>query len=449
MNYEQWNASDEFKLKLYIADEEASKQEHALDALLDVFEHQQGFLLPDKVLTGRRPAKYSREQARKTLTRLTQKPDWPQSLWLQRDGPPKLSVWFSWATRWVHLYITTYVNPLASLRQEDSHLERAQRLVSLVRSLCSRLPVSFGYAHSVTDLAHAPRFSAESPDDLLSPPFTCWLNVLGRDCVEALGRERVLALPAHHLESLADGSVLFLTRPSMRDFDSPEARLAQARALCHLRPELSLEDTLSSLLQRSLVFQPLEPSFHPDVAPLLYLRIGKAQLEERRGLMERFNAFVPPPVSERLPSFDAPPADVEDPLAAIRLYEGFHAERLTALLHKDLPEVMAQTPDTLAAVDEYAEQHHWAATMPEVFEQDCVPMLGAHLGLLLVRHLGGRWVPRQRLDEVQVIVGATAWLPFLRARHLLEARRTSGDAFLRFSLTQLFLTAAREAGASH
>ncbi|HYO51849.1 hypothetical protein [Archangium sp.] len=47
---------------------------------LDVFEHQQDFLLPDKVLTGRRPAKYSREQARKTLTRLTQKPDWPQSL---------------------------------------------------------------------------------------------------------------------------------------------------------------------------------------------------------------------------------------------------------------------------------------------------------------------------------------------------------------------------------
>ncbi len=446
MTYEQWNASDEFSLDVYIADEEASREEHALEALLDIFEHQQGFLLPDKVLTGRRPAKYSRALARKTLAKES---DWHRSLWLRRDGPPKLSVWFSWGTRWVRLSITVFVKPLAFLRQEDSHLDRAEQIISLVRSLCTRFPVAFGHAHSVTDLVHATSFFPESPEDLVPPPFICWLNVLGRDCVEALGRERVLSLPAHHLESLANGSVLFLTRPSVRDFDSPEARLAQARALCHLRPELSLEETLASLHQRSLVFQPLEPSFHPDVAPLLHLRIAKVLFEERRRTLERFNAFVPPPISERLPASDAPPSDVADPLAAIRLYEGFHAERLAALLHKELPELVAQTPDTLAAVDEYAEQHYWAATRPEVFEQDCIPMLGAHLGLLLVRHLGGRWVPRQRLEEVQVIVGSTAWLPFLRARHMLEDRRSSGDPTFRFSLTQLFLTAAREASASH
>ncbi|MBN1210605.1 MAG: hypothetical protein JXB05_37490 [Myxococcaceae bacterium] len=444
MTYEEWNASDEFRLKLYLADERATKQESALDALLEIFEHQQGFLLPEKVLTSGRPAKYSRAQARKALAKESA---WPRSLWLKREGSPEMSVCLSWNTRWVRLEIIVYVRPLASLRQEDSHLERAQQIVSLVRSLCTRFPVSYGYAHSVVDLASYDTTYPESASDLVPPPFVCWLNLFGRELVDTLGREHVLSLPIHHLEVLENGSVFFLTRPSMRDFDSHEARLAQARALCHLRPELPLQDTLDSLLQRSRVFQPLAPAFQPEVAPLFHLLIGKAGLEQRRERMERFNAFAPPPISECLPASEAPPCDVADPQAAIRLYQGFHAERLSALLHKDLPDVVAQTPDTLPAVDDYVTHESWAFSNADVLEADCIPMLGGHLGLLLVRHLGGRWVPRQRLEEVQVIVGSTAWLPFLRARHLMEALRKSRDNLLGCSLTQLYLTAAREAAA--
>ncbi|MBN1207629.1 MAG: hypothetical protein JXB05_22385 [Myxococcaceae bacterium] len=444
MTYEEWNASDEFKLKLYIADDEAAKQERALESLLEIFEHQQGFLLPEKVLTSRRPAKYSRAQARKTLAKES---DWPRYLWLKRYGSPEMSVWLSWNNRWVRLRVIVYVKPLASLRQEDSHLERAQQLVSLVRSLCTHFPVSYGYAHSEVDLASYRSSYPESLNDLVPPPFVCWLNILGRELVEALGRARVLSVPAHHLEALDNGSVLLLTGPSMQDFDSHEARLAQARALCHLCPELSLQETLEALLQRSRVFQPLAPSFHPDVAPLFHLLSGQTLLQERRERMERFNAFEPPPVSERLPASEAPPCDVADPQAAIRLYQGFHAERLSALLHKELPDVVAQTPDTLPAVDDYVTHKSWAFANPDVLEEDCIPMLGGHLGLLLVRHLGGRWVPRQRLEEVQVVVGTTAWLPFLRARHLLEALYKSRDNLLSCSLTQLYLTAAREAAA--
>ncbi len=442
MTYEEWNASDAFLLEFFIAHEEAAGQEHALEALLDLFERQQGFLVPEQVLTGRRPARYSRAQARKALARES---NWPRYLWLRGEGPPRVSVCFAWNTRWIRLRLEISVSPLAFLRQEDSHLERAQQIVSLVRSLCAHFPATHGYAHSAVDLASHSSVLPDSLGELLPSPFIAWLNVLGRDAVDALGRQRVLSLPVHHLETLADGSVLFLTRPSLRDFDSREARLAQARALCHLHPELSVEDTLASLLERSLLFQPLAPSFHPDIAPLLHLLVGKTVLQERRARMERFNAFVPPPVSERLSAAEAPPCDVADPQAAVRLYEGFHAERLCALLHKDLPEIAAQGPETLAAVDEHVESQSWAFTREEWLEEGCIPMLGGHLGLLLVKHLGGRWVPRQRLEEVQVVIGGTAWLPFLRARHLLEGRRQSSEALLRSSLTQLYATAVREA----
>jgi hypothetical protein len=66
-------------------------------------------------------------------------------------------------------------------------------------------------------------------------------------------------------------------------------------------------------------------------------------------------------------------------------------------------------------------------------------MLGAYLGELLIKHLGGRWVPRRSLLESAVVVGPRAWLPFLRAHHLLQAP----DAPLDFTLSQLFHQAVR------
>jgi hypothetical protein len=56
-----------------------------------------------------------------------------------------------------------------------------------------------------------------------------------------------------------------------------------------------------------------------------------------------------------------------------------------------------------------------------------------------VQYLKGTWVPRRNLDESYVVLGDRAWLPLVRARHLLE----SEEAALNASLTQLYLTAAR------
>jgi len=61
---------------------------------------------------------------------------------------------------------------------------------------------------------------------------------------------------------------------------------------------------------------------------------------------------------------------------------------------------------------------------------------------VLVRNLGGQWIPRQKLEEAQVRVGNRVWLPFLRARRYMR----SCQSLLDFSLTQLYREAERHRG---
>jgi len=77
----------------------------------------------------------------------------------------------------------------------------------------------------------------------------------------------------------------------------------------------------------------------------------------------------------------------------------------------------------------------------DVLETHTAPALGAYLGGMLVRHLGGVWVPRQKLEESQVLVGQRVWLPFLRARRYMQSRQSLLD----YSLTQFFREAAASA----
>src|SRR4029450_10100840 len=86
-----------------------------------------------------------------------------------------------------------------------------------------------------------------------------WLNVFGPKLVESVGRERMLSPPAWRVEELPNGSVLLVTWPTATDFASEEARLAQARAHAHLRPDLDFSTVLRTLRERSAALAPLEP----------------------------------------------------------------------------------------------------------------------------------------------------------------------------------------------
>ncbi|QDE81634.1 hypothetical protein BHS07_08705 [Myxococcus xanthus] len=249
----------------------------------------------------------------------------------------------------------------------------------------SQYPSNYAAAHSDADmqLANFPKFGRDDAtwtrDEFDKIYELFWLNIFGPKLVESVGRERMLSTPAHLVEELPNGSVLLVLRPTAADFDSDEARVVQARALVHLRPDLDFDTVLRTLRERSAALVPIEPRFHPDVAPLLARLPDEFSLGNRQRKIAELNAFRPPEPEEWLPV--ALPSDVENPERVRSHYEDL-SEGLVAVLHTDVPSIM---------------------------------------------------------EETQVRVGKRVWLPFLRARRYMQSR----ESLLAYSLTQFFKEAER------
>jgi hypothetical protein len=114
-------------------------------------------------------------------------------------------------------------------------------------------------------------------------------------------------------------------------------------------------------------------------------------------------------------------------------------ENPAVLLHTKVPSVMEDSAESLPEIDYFLWWQGWGPHLLAAERELLTTSLGAYLGRVMVRRLGGRWVPRRNLDEAAVLVGDRAWLPFLRARHHLQSRQAALD----FSLTQLYRQASR------
>jgi hypothetical protein len=411
-----------------------------LEPFLKALEESSQGWIPD-VVGGKRQRKYARTALWKALEergneRYTHcglyRTKWPaldMSLSLNFPPlPPKLRI---------HLE----VKPLSFF----SEAERCLKFVDMVRAWASHYPVTHAAAHSVADrgLADSPRFGRDMQtsirDGFDKVYEVFWLNVFGPKLVQAVGRQRLLSTPAWRVEELPNGCVLLVTWPTASDFSTDEARQAQARAHSHLRPDLEFSSLLRTLRQRSATLAPVQPRFHPDVAPLLSRAVDSLAIHERQLKIAEFNAWQPPEPDEWLPASSALPSDVADPQRALAHYS-YLSELLVALLHSKVPSVYDATPESLTDVD----YQFWHEDFPRVFERQhidahAVPAIGAYLGQVLVKNLGGQWIPRQKLEETQVLVGTRVWLPFVRAWRYMRSCQSLLDS----SLTQLFLTAAR------
>jgi hypothetical protein len=436
---EEWNKDDEFTLRLYSPADPLARGFAGLEKVLEVIESLDDSLRPDRMNLTKRTLKYSRQMLRKRLHEAYI--DANVSFSLSRSKPPVVSQWLSLWTEGgdARFALKLRLAPFSYLCETGSAEERAKHFLSLVRALASRLPLSYGLGHSQIDFYLGTDPHGENSGAPKRAYEAYWLNVYGPRMVEELGRERVLSTPASLMEELPGGAVLWLTRPTPADFNSEEARTAQARALVHLRPELSLEDTLARLRERSQAFIPIPLQFHPDVAEILQREVEFHGLMRKRKQVEQFNRYQPPPVSEWLPASQASAPDVADVAAAVDTYEGLHAEQLIALFHTEVPQVLQTIPEALPALDWRLWHFGWGEYPSADKTEALIPALGAWLGRYLVYNLGGRWVPRREPDETAVVIGDRAWLPFLRARHALENRHAPLD----FSCTQFFREAQR------
>ncbi|KFE63212.1 hypothetical protein [Hyalangium minutum] len=420
-----------------------AKVEHALEPFLQALEQYAGQWMPSHV-KGKRRRTYSRDAFWAALQDRSERN--VPTVYLERPTDPAMSMEIALfrAETPGKVTITLRGQPFAFFAQE----ERCRELVELVRVWACHYPVSHACAGSYADsqLADAPRFGRDMQTsirdgfDQLYEVF--WLNVFGPQLVSLVGRERLLSTPAHRLEELPNGCVLLVTWPIAAAFARPEARLAQAHAFVHLRPELDFDTVLRSLHERNAALTPVEPHFPPDVAPLLFRLLDRTFIGERQRRIAEFNAHPFPEPEEWLPANEALPSDVPDMKKALE-HSSLMAESLVAILHSDVPSVFEQTSESLTDAD----LHFWAFRFPEMFERDrvdthLVPLIGAYLGEVLVRNLGGHWIPRQKVEESQVRVGSRVWLPFLRAHRYMGSQQSLLD----FSLTQLYRAAERHRG---
>nr|WP_128798520.1 hypothetical protein [Corallococcus coralloides] len=412
--------------------------ERELEPFLQVLESHAGDWMPD-VVKGSRQRRYSRDAV---VMALKERQDrYGSTVGLYRTTFPavSLAIDLGLALTPATLRIWLDVQPVSFFSEQD----RCQEFVKAVRGWGSMYPVPYAVAHSAADrqLADFPRFGRDDETcerngtDAVYDVF--WLNIFGPKLVESVGRERMLSTPAYLVEELPNGSVLLVLRPTAADFASDEARVAQARAHVHLRPDLDFDTVLRSLRERSAAIVPVEPRFHPDVALFLSRLPDEFAISERQRKTAELNAFRPPVPEEWLPV--ALPSDVANPERVLESY-GDLSEGLVAALHTKVPSIFDATPESLTDLDFY----FWRENFPERYARDLIdehtaPALGAFLGGVLVRRLGGTWVPRQKLEESQVRVGNRVWLPFLRARCYMQSR----ESLLTHSLTQFFKEAER------
>ncbi|WPB82337.1 hypothetical protein KYC5002_24870 [Archangium violaceum] len=419
-------------------------QQAALEGQLEPFvqaleNHADGWM--PNVVEGKRRRKYSHAAIWKSLEE--ERRERGTAIGLYRSEWPALDMtlrlWFPPLPPKLGIFIN--VKPLSFFAEA----KRCHHIVEMVHAWASHYPVTHAVAHSSDDmeLAGFPNFGRDDEtqrrDGFDKIYEVCWLNVFDPKLVETVGRERMLSTPAHRVEELPNGSVLLVTWPTAADFATKEARLAQARAHAHLRPDLDFDTTLRSLHERSARLAPVEPRFHSDLAPLLSRVVDRAASHERQRRIAELNAWNPPEPEEWRSADSALPPDVDNPERSLEYYSTL-AEHLVALLHSEVPSVFEASPESLTDADFYFWREEFPKSrLREVIDEHAVPAIGAYLGEVLVRNLGGRWIPRRRLEETQVLVGNRVWLPFVRARNYMRSRQSLLDC----SLTHLYRVAER------
>jgi len=441
LNPRELHGEDSLLLTFEGAFDPQAALERELEPAIQALEEYAGDWMPD-VVKGKRHRRYSRAALWKGLEEERDENSTDVGLYRTKQPALDMTLRLRLPPRAPRLKFWLEVQPLSVFSEEES----CRKFMDMVRAWAARYPVAtYASAHSMADdeLAGAPRFGRDQQtsirDGFDKLYALSWLNVFGPKLVEAVGRERMLATPAHRVEALPNGAVLLVTWPTAADFASDEARVAQARAFVHLRPDLDFDTELRTLRERSAILAPVEPRFHPDMAPLLSRVVDQSSIGERQRRIAELNAYRPPEPEEWLPADAALPSDVESP-QRVREYYSHLAEHLVALLHTNVPSVFKETPESLTDVD----YRFWFESFPEVFEREkidahAVPAVGAYLGEVLVRNLGGQWIPRKKLGEAQVLVGNRVWLPMLRAHRYMRSRQSLLD----YSLTQLYRVAAR------
>lgn len=378
--------------RIYSATNPLSRPD-GLARVLEAIERYAADLHPDRARVGQKKIQYSREAVLAQAGGATQL---DLGFTRSRVSRASFSIMFIVPRSGLGTRIDATVN-IDFFEHPSRGKARTREFVDLVAALAEAVDASYGFAHNSLDFfrGHDPhRADSFATSDVYE---AYWLNVYGRELVERLGRPLVRTAPAPEIRELSNGGMLLVTDRAPMNFAQPESRAGQARYLAHFGR-----------------------SFHRDDEPL-------------RGPDEPESI-----VDEWLPLKDLRAPDVDDPETAVRTYSELYAEQLVALIHGETQQLVNFNARSLSLVDElFWERDYLRHIARGEIDSALIPAVGAYVGEVLVRNLGGRWIPRVALKETQVAIGDRVWLPFVRARNFLQSR----DSARTYSLVRFYKAA--------
>jgi hypothetical protein len=357
------------------------------------------------------------------------------SVTLSRDEEPEVDYMLTFATN-PPGFIMWAICPLMWF---EGRRDGVERFVALVGDVAESTKASYAFAHSRTGMTGDENPLRGDPNAPIELYEAYWLNLIGPELADRLGRRRVDTAPAVLRKKLAYGGSLLLTSKDPTALTSKEAQRARALLMAHLEPGEE-KASVERQRQRAAAAEPAEADWDPDMAPVFERIVKNALLGERPNLIRVFNDFRATEPDEFVSAEDLEPPDVEDVDAAVETLEGDWAEKLVMALHAKLPSLLGDPEEALADLDYLFFDEAYAETMEKDYiRTELVYMVGAFLGKALVHQLGGEWLPRRKLMESQVLVGDRAWLPFKRGQRFLKSKQSA----LTHSLTQFFRAAER------
>lgn len=316
---------------------------------------------------------------------------------------------------------------------------RTERLVEGLLGLLSAITPLRGWVHPAADcrLGTDPTTTAPELTDDIHEVY--WLTVLGPWQARAMPK-RPGALTAQTYVLPNDTAVIRTgARPTTAT--DPAARAAQARVLAALTDPSAEGEILARLTARSTTLAPVARDWDPDLAPLLDRILRFTALDAQGARTAAFNKLRPPDDLAVVPASAAPEPDAAAPEIVHRRIRDL-AARFVAGMHARIRDIDADPPASLVAVDHHFWAHDHSSQPAEKLEQAFIPGLGAFVGEKLARHLGGRWILRENIEESVVVIGDQAYQPFLRARALFA----SPGAVLGASVSRFYAQAQRSRG---
>jgi hypothetical protein len=231
-------------------------------------------------------------------------------------------------------------------------------LMAFLETVCAATTPAFGRITSSTSMIE--RLEQTIVDHRLPENEIAWAMVFGPPYVEEYGRDFLLNAPGHRVEELENGSILFQATEAFLAWEDPKP----------VKRRLERYFRLQKKLKRAR-YRPAEARRH--MTPKAY----KAALERRRQTPTAFDEEPPPrvwPVYDRAGLEEAVTAAVEMAQDKWGLRLDFSPDQLEVL-------------DRALVAEEIPEPE-----LEEVgaFEALVVP-LGAYLGEVVRRQLGGRW----------------------------------------------------------